>query len=115
MPAGRPTVDLDESKDEILRLHREGHNYQEIALQVSSSERTIRRRLMSWGIRKRAPKINKDDAMLRSHVAIYFMGNLSDDEMVPALQQQGWRVHKRTVRRIRMSQGLLRRFSAFQR
>jgi hypothetical protein len=43
------------------------------------------------------------------------MGNLSDDEIAFALGQQGWRVHRRTIARIRISQGLVRRFSAFQR
>jgi len=52
---------------------------------------------------------------MRSHVAMYFIGNLTDDEIVFALQQQGWRVHKQTVARIRISQGIRRRFSAFQR
>jgi hypothetical protein len=53
--------------------------------------------------------------MMRAQVAIYFVGNLIDVEIAFALEQQGWRVHKRTVARIRISQGIRRRFSAFQR
>src|SRR5579871_4944873 len=115
MPASPPTIDLDSLKDQILASYREGQNYQEIAFQFSVSERTIKRRLQSWGIRKRAPPVKAEDATMRSHVALYFIGNLTDDEIVFALQQQGWRVNKRTVARIRKSQGLRRRFSAFER
>ena len=115
MPAGRPAIDFEALKPEIVRLHRNGQNYEEIAFQVGSSERTIKRRLAEWGIRKRAPKVQKEDGLLRSQVAIYFIANFSDDEMVYALKSQGWRVHRRTVERIRKSQGLLRRFSAFGR
>ena len=43
MPAGRPKVDLDALKGMIVELHRQGQNYDEIALQVGSTERTVRR------------------------------------------------------------------------
>ena len=57
MPAGRLAIDFEALKPEIVRLHRNGQNYEEIAFQVGSSERTIKRRLAEWGIRKRAPKV----------------------------------------------------------
>ena len=115
-----PKVNLNSLKDEILDLHHTGHNYKDIAFKMSNSERTVSKRTLKrhfqiWDVRKRAPPIGHEDGMLRSHVAIYFMGNLSDEEIAFALGQQGWRVHRRTIARIRISQGLVRRFSAFQR
>jgi hypothetical protein len=115
MPVGRPVVDLEPLKEQILSLFHSGYTHQEIALEVHAKERTISRRLQAWGIRKRAPYVKTEDKMMRAQVAIYFAGNLTDDEIAFALQQQGWRVHKRTVARIRISQGIRRRFSAFQR
>src|SRR5579871_4984730 len=53
--------------------------------------------------------------MMRAYVAMYFASNLIGDKIAFALDQQDWRVHKRTVARIRISQGIRRRFSAFQR
>jgi hypothetical protein len=35
--------------------------------------------------------VEVEDPELRTQVAIYFMGNLSDEEIVFALQQQAWR------------------------
>ena len=53
--------------------------------------------------------------MLRTHIAIYFISNLTDAEMVFALGQQGWRCTLCQVARIRTSHGIRRRFSAFER
>ena len=64
MPRGRPAVDLESKKDEILQLQKQGTKYDEIASQYGVTERTLRRRLDKWGIRKRAPKTQKDDLLL---------------------------------------------------
>src|SRR3982074_2564980 len=109
MPVGRPVIDLEPLKEHILSLYHSGCTCEEIGLEVHAKERTIRRRLQAWGIRKRAPPVKTEDKMMRAHVAMYFAGNLTDDEIAFALQQQGWRVYKRTVARIRISQGIRRR------
>jgi hypothetical protein len=46
---GRRTIDLESMKDLMLDLHRQG-NYDEIALQVQSTERIVRHRFAEWGI-----------------------------------------------------------------
>ena len=114
--AGRPTVDLDAIKPEIVQMFHEGRPYASIASDIGVSERTIRRRIQSWGLRKKAQFVKVDDNTgLRSQVAILWTNNLTDDEIVIALRSQGWCVQKRTVQRIWKSQGLLRRMSVFQR
>jgi hypothetical protein len=114
MPIGRLVLDLEPLKEQILSLHHLGYTHQEIALEVHAKERTISRRLQAWGIRKRAPPVKTEDKMMRAHVAIYFAGNLIDVEIAFALEQQGWRIHKWIVARIRISQGIRWRFLVFQ-
>ena len=63
---GRRTIDLESMKDLMLDLHRQGNNYDEIALQVQSTERTVRRQFAEWGIRRRAPKTQREDPGLRA-------------------------------------------------
>ena len=115
MPAGRPVIDLEALKPDIVQRYHSGQTCPEIALEIGTKLRTLERRIQKWGLRKRAPKVEVEDPELRTQVAIYFIGNLSDEEMVFALQQQGWQCTQRRVARIRKSQGLLRRFTAFQR
>ena len=50
MPIGRPVVDLEPLKEQILSLFHLGYTHQEIALEVHAKERTISRRLQAWGI-----------------------------------------------------------------
>lgn len=116
--AGRSAINLDTLKDSILDLYNKGYTSREIAAQVSSTKSTIERRLAEWGIRKNAPKSQRKDPSLRSQVAIYFMSGFTDSEIVLALNGDRTGidyVHKRTVERIRKSQGLVRRMSAFAR
>ena len=115
MPAGRPTIDYEALKPKIVRRYHLGQNCPEIVFELGGSVRTMEQRIQKWGLHKRVPKINIDDPMLRSHIAIYFMSNLTDAEMVFALKQQGWQCTLRQVARIRKSQGIQRRFSAFER
>ena len=56
-----------------------------------------------------------EDKMMRAHIAIYFIGNLIDVEIAFALEQQGYYIYKWIVAWIRISQGIRRRFLAFQR
>ena len=116
MPPGRQVfVDFEALKPTIIEKYHSGQTCPEIALEIGASLRTLEQRIKSWGLCKRAPKIKSDDSMLRSQVAILFIGNLTDAEMVFALQQQGWKCTLCQVARIRTSQGIKRRFSAFQR
>lgn len=98
--AGRPTINLDDLKDRILDLHHQSHTYLEIASQVGSTERTIKRRLAQWGVRRRAPGSQRTDLYLRSQVALYFMSGFTDNETVLALNTETECVHKHIFRRI---------------
>jgi hypothetical protein len=50
LAGSRPTIDLKEKKDEILKLVRQGTTYDNITAQVGTKERTLRQRLTEWGI-----------------------------------------------------------------
>ena len=89
-----PKIDLSSLKDEILQMHCAGYNYNDIALQISNlgrtvSQSTIKRYLAIWNIRKRAFLVGCEDGMLRSYIAIYFIGNLLDNKIAFVLGQQG--------------------------
>ena len=55
------------------------------------SLRILQWHMGKWGLTRRALKVKVDNLKLKIQVAIYFVGNLSDDEIVFALQQQGWK------------------------
>ena len=92
MPPGRPATDFSALKVEIVRRYQSGQNVPEIALGIEGVIlRTLQRHMGKWGLTRQAPKVKVDDLELRTQVAIYFVGNLLDDKMVFALQQQGWK------------------------
>jgi hypothetical protein len=116
--AGRSTIDLDFSKEKILDLYCQGRTAGEIAVQVDSTESTVKRRLTQWGMRKRAPRSLRTDPYLRAQVAMMFMAGFTDEETSLALNADRAGVecvHKRMVERIRKSQGIVRRMTAFAR
>src|SRR3981189_2236012 len=83
--AGRSTIDLDFSKEKILDLYCQGCTAGEIAVQVDSTESTVKRRLTQWGMRKRAPRSLRTDPYLRAQVAMMFMAGFTDEETSLAL------------------------------
>jgi hypothetical protein len=92
MPPGRPATDYSALKPEIVRRYQSGQSALEIALKIEEvSLRTLQRHMGKWGLTRQAPKVKVDDLELRTQVAIYFVDNLLDNEMVFALQQQGWK------------------------
>jgi uncharacterized protein YerC len=73
--AGRPIVDLDSMKPQIVEMFHQGRTYAQISSDIGASGRTIRRRIHSWGLRKKAQFVKTDsdsdsDTRLRSQVAI---------------------------------------------
>ena len=113
---GRPTNDLQSSKERILDLHRQGYTYDDIAKDVNSTECTVRRRLSEWGIQKRALAGVRNDPVLRAQVAMHYMSRFTNDEITIALNSD-WSledcINKYTVIRICKSQGIIRRMSAW--
>jgi hypothetical protein len=53
--SSRSTIDLDSSKDRIVELHCQGCTALQIAIEVKSTEITIKLWLAQWGLQKRAP------------------------------------------------------------
>jgi transposase len=117
---GRPKVDLDSFKDEIIAKYNGGQQCNDIAGEYGVSGRTLERRIQSWGIWKRAPKRKSKNDLLgnpdvRIIIGICWDRNLSDEEMQNALADSDWHLSTRTIARIRKDMGILRRTSVFQR
>jgi hypothetical protein len=80
---------------------------------VNCTSRTIERRLKEWGVTKRV-RI-QETAALRLKIASMFYMNFSDDIIVRALNEEGHRIGKTTVVRIRKAQGCKRWMTAWER
>ena len=120
--AGRPKIDLDSVKDEIVQKYDSGQDYTDIATDYGVSGRTLKRRMQAWGVfrPKRLPKRKSKSDLLGSSDVRIFIGicwdrNLTDEEMQYVLNDNGWTLNTRTISNIRKDMGILQRVSAFQR
>ena len=115
----RPRIDLDLIRAHIVSWTQAHHTTEEIAQNIETtfgwtvSERTLYRRLNSWGIRRRV--IAEDTPNLRAQIAILFRMSCTDDEIVIELQYCGININTYQVTRLRREMGLLRRLSVFER
>jgi hypothetical protein len=115
----RPRIDLDLIRAHIISWTQAHHTTEEIAQNIETtfgwtvSERTIYRRLESWGIRRRVTA--EDTPNLRAQIAILFRMSCTDDEIVIELQYCRYNINKTQVTRLRREMGLLRRLSVFER
>ena len=118
---GRTTVDLSQYKAQIITWFQdENKTAQEIVQLLRESYdatvalRTIQRRLKDWGITKRTRAENT--ATLRARIAYMFcILGFTDNEMLHALKEEGHRIEKTSLVRIRREQRLWRRLSVFDR
>ncbi|KAJ5775039.1 uncharacterized protein N7511_000050 [Penicillium nucicola] len=116
----RQQINLDPYKDEIISLFFHGVSSEAICHtleghhNIQVKERTIQSRLRKWGIRKRHQKTTSDEA-LHSRIKMLFMEErLTDKAMLRVLQQEGYGISERTLRRLRFKLGLHARASSEQ-
>ena len=81
---------------------------------VTIVSQTVQRRLKDWGITKRTRVENT--ATLRARIAYMFcILGFTDNEILHALKEEGHRIEKTSLVRIRREQRLWRRLSIFDR
>ena len=108
-----PAVDIEPYRDEIISLSQTGASSKAISDSLRStyslniSPRTIHRRLETWGI---VPSTSAKDTALHDRLrTLIFQLSLSDQQILPILQTEGYKISNRTIRRLRNQLGIHRR------
>jgi hypothetical protein len=116
--AGRPSKDLLCYKDEIVGLFLQGSTNRDIVsylfnnYHIEIANRTLKRRLAEWGVRKN--ERNDDTLQLRARISVlFFQCCLEDRDMLTVLEREGYSINARGLSRIRKDMGLIRRISPF--
>lgn len=116
----RQQINLEPYRDEIVSLYQHGVSSDSISRTIEArhditvKERTIQTRLRKWGIRKRH-RTTTGDEDLHARIKILFLQNkLTDKAMLELLQQEGYGISERTLRRLRYKLGLHVRVSSEQ-
>jgi septum formation topological specificity factor MinE len=116
----RQQINLEPFREEIISLFHHGVSSDAISRTLESrhniqvKERTIQSRLRKWGIRKRHRTTTSDEA-LHSRIQMLFVEErLTDKAMLRVLQQEGYGISERTLRRLRFKLGLHARASSEQ-
>jgi hypothetical protein len=111
----RKPIDLDPYKNEIIDLYRNNNTIDTIVShlqtrhQLRVQSRTLKSRLREWGIRKLNPVTTSDSALHARVKVLFFEAGLEEDEMLAALTADGYRITARTLKRLRLKLGFLRR------
>lgn len=110
---GRPRCGIDNYREEIERCFENGDSMPSILLKVnewtgqSISQRTLRRRITTWGLREPQTGITDD---LVEHVRLLFAQSGSSDESIRRhLQNSGHKVTLHKIKRLRLLHGMKRR------
>ncbi|KAJ5143195.1 uncharacterized protein N7515_001982 [Penicillium bovifimosum] len=111
--SGRPRVDLEPYKDEIIALIEKKtkgtdvckHLKEQHGIQLSA--RTLNKRLQAWGIKEKKEQYNSNNPELHARVKnLFFDVGLSDQEIITVLHDEGYAVSLRTLRRLRSRLGI---------
>ncbi|KAL3475663.1 hypothetical protein BJX99DRAFT_271041 [Aspergillus californicus] len=116
MPAGRPSINLEPYKAEIIDLYTRQDMSAETIVDflihryfLKITTRTLFKRLQSWGIQK----INRTasiDLILHARIKVlFFQVGLEDEDMLIVLQREGFTIKARTLKHVRHTLGLYRR------
>ncbi|KAJ5851517.1 uncharacterized protein N7529_010902 [Penicillium soppii] len=108
----RQQINLEPYRDEIISLYHHGVSSDSISRALHSrhniqvKERTIQTRLRKWGIRKRHRTTTGDEALHARIKILFLQDRLTDKAMLKLLQQEGYGISERTLRRLRFKLGL---------
>ncbi|KOS39521.1 hypothetical protein ACN38_g9644 [Penicillium nordicum] len=114
---GPPTISLEPYRDDIITLYHHGISTDAISSTLETchniqvKERTIQSRLRKWGIRKRHRTTTGDEALHARIKMMFIQDKLTDKAMLNMLQQEGYGISERTLRRLRFKLGLYVRTS----
>lgn len=114
--AGRPSIDLSPYKDTIISLFQSDMTAEDISAYlctkyaVNVEQKTIRRRLLQWGVRKR---VRTDDTpQLRARIAVlFYQGFLPEHTILTALRSEGYSINARALARIQKRLGMKQRIN----
>ncbi|KAJ5207272.1 hypothetical protein N7472_003720 [Penicillium cf. griseofulvum] len=109
---GRPRVDLEPYKAEIIGLYEKKMKSDDICkhlkrqhdIQISS--RTLSKRLQLWGVKKKMENNSSNEALHARIKNLFFDVGLTDQEIVTVLHDEGYDVSHRTLRRLRHQLGI---------
>lgn len=113
----RQQINLEPYRNDIITLYHHGISSDAISRTLETchniqvKERTIQSRLRKWGIRKRHRTTTGDEALHARIKMLFIQDKLTDKAMLNMLQQEGYGISERTLRRLRLKLGLHARAS----
>ncbi|KAJ5170745.1 uncharacterized protein N7500_003528 [Penicillium coprophilum] len=109
---GRPRVDLEPYKTEILGLFDKKTKNDDICKHlkrqhdIQISPRTLTKRLQLWGVKKKLTNNASNEALHARIKNLFFDVGLTDQEIITVLHDEGYDVSLRTLRRLRHRLGI---------
>ncbi|RMZ68297.1 HD superfamily hydrolase [Pyrenophora seminiperda CCB06] len=113
MPGGRPAIDLEPYKEDLIALFSQGFTYDNLKewleeQDVSVSIRTIKRWMKNWEVTKRIP--TEVEKSIKEWISSLFLNyGLQDSEILEVLRGEGYEISSWTLVRLRFELGLKRR------
>ncbi|KAJ5788189.1 hypothetical protein N7457_003179 [Penicillium paradoxum] len=110
--SGRPRVDLEPYKPEIIELFEKKMKSDDICKHlkrqhdIQISARTLTKRLQLWGVKKKVESNTSNEALHARIKNLFFDVGLSDQDIVTVLHDEGYDVSHRTLRRLRHRLGI---------
>ena len=108
----RPSIDLEPYKAEIISLFEHDNSAASIATTLQTKHNlkitdcTIKSCLQGWGIHKRNHMTTSDIVLYNWIKILFFQLGLEDKELLQVLQDEGFDVTNRTLKRLRTQLGL---------
>jgi len=117
---GRKPYKLKAFRERLIKLYRKGTDdntilstlFKEHGLKVSRS--TLRRRLRVWNVPKRNIRLNITNDLKNDLRALFFECFPSDNELWELLKDDGYEVSLNSIRELRRSMDLFRRYTPEQ-
>ncbi|KAJ6168287.1 hypothetical protein N7497_001130 [Penicillium chrysogenum] len=110
--SGRPRVDLEPYKAEIIGLYENKMKSDDICKHmkrqhdIQISARTLTKRLQLWGVKEKMENNSSNEALHARIKNLFFDVGLTDQEIVTVLHDEGYDVSARTLRRLRHQLGI---------
>jgi hypothetical protein len=110
--SGRPKVDLEPYKAEVIALHEKKMKGDDICKHlkrqhdIQISPRTLTKRLQHWGVKKKMENYSSNETLHARIKNLFFDVGLGDSEIVTVLNDEGYSISLRTLRRLRHQLGI---------
>lgn len=103
-----PKITLELQKKEIIDRYLSGATAPQLASWLGVSLRTVEYRLQEWKVVKRPRTTDTPELRLQIWFLVY-QCCLDDGEVLYALQDHGFTITRRSLQRIRLEEGIIRR------